>query len=79
MDGIFIVTLILFIISWIILTIGFLMSPYFNSFSGALVGSSDLELFSISKEKGYKKFLKYTMIFAGLTLMIVSILIRVFT
>ncbi|MGL4183514.1 MAG: preprotein translocase subunit SecG [Metamycoplasmataceae bacterium] len=78
MDPITILTIILFLLSFFIIVIGFLLSPYSNSFSGALVGSSDLELFSVSKEKGYKKFLKWSMILGGFTLMCCSIIIRIF-
>ncbi|MGL4342994.1 MAG: preprotein translocase subunit SecG [Metamycoplasmataceae bacterium] len=77
MDPIMIITIILFVLSFFLIVIGFLMSPFSNSFSGALVGSSDLELFNTSKEKGYKKFLKWSMILGGFTLMICSIIIRV--
>lgn len=78
MTPVTIVTIIMFIISIFLIVIGFLLSPYSNSFSGALVGSSDLELFNISKEKGYKKFLKWSMILGGLTLLIVAVLVRVY-
>jgi preprotein translocase subunit SecG len=53
-----ILMIILLTISVFLIFIGFLMAPDSNSFSGALVGSSDLELFNVSKEKGYKLFLK---------------------
>jgi preprotein translocase subunit SecG len=53
-----ILMIILLSISVFLIFIGFLMAPDSNSFSGALVGSSDLELFNVSKEKGYKLFLK---------------------
>lgn len=45
-----IVVSILFIISFLIIIVGFLMAPDSNSFSGAIVGSSDLRLFSQTKE-----------------------------
>ena len=72
-----IVFVILFVISFVIIIVGFLMAPDSNSFSGALVGSSDLELFAQSKERGYKKFLKWAMILLGLTMFITIIVIRV--
>lgn len=72
-----IVFVILFAISFVIIIIGFLMAPDSNSFSGALVGSSDLELFAQSKERGYKKFLKWAMIIFGLVMFITTIIIRV--
>lgn len=78
MNAITIVSIILFLLSVLIIIIGFLMAPDSNSFSGALVGSSDLELFSQSKERGYKKFLKISMIILGIALFITAILIRIF-
>lgn len=54
------------------------MSPDSNGFSGALVGSNDLDLFKVSKERGFKKFLKYAMVVLGFILLIIVVLIRVF-
>ena len=53
----FILTIILFIISFLMIIIGFLMAPDSNSFTGALVGSSDLKLFSQFSEifNGFSK------------------------
>ncbi len=68
----------LLVISIFLIFIGFLMSPYSNAFSGALVGSSDLELFNHSKEKGYKKFLKWSMIVSGFLLIAVVVIIRIY-
>jgi|GEM_PF-2000064 hypothetical protein len=51
-------TVILVIISFAIIGISFIMAPDSNSFSGALVGSNDLDLFKVSKERGIKKVLK---------------------
>lgn len=73
-----IITTALFIMSIVIILVGFLMAPDSNSFSGALVGSSDLELFSNTKERGYKKILKWLMIIFGLLMFISTILIRIF-
>ena len=73
-----IVVSILFIISFLIIIVGFLMAPDSNSFSGAIVGSSDLRLFSQTKEQGWKNFLKWTMIILGIIMFIVTILIRIF-
>lgn len=73
-----ILMIVLLIVSIFLIFIGFLMSPDSNSFSGALVGSSDLELFNISKEKGYKKFLKWSMIISGLILIFVSVFVRIY-
>ncbi|VEU75487.1 preprotein translocase subunit SecG [Mycoplasmopsis maculosa] len=66
------------IFSIIIVVISMLMAPDSNSFSGALVGSNDLELFKFSKERGYKKVLKYSMMFCGIVLIILGILIWYF-
>lgn len=68
-----ILSIILVIISAGILVISMLMSPDSNGFSGALVGSGDLELFKTSKERGFKKVLKWSMVFLGLILLILSI------
>jgi len=54
------------------------MAPSSNSFSGALVGSSDLDLFKVSKERGSKKILKYVMFIGGLTIMITTLVIRAY-
>lgn len=73
-----IITSILFVVSFLMIIIGFLMAPDSNSFSGALVGSSDLKLFAQTKEKGWKKFLKWSMIILGIIVFITTILIRIF-
>ncbi|MGL6125360.1 MAG: preprotein translocase subunit SecG [Metamycoplasmataceae bacterium] len=73
-----ILMVILLVISVFLIFIGFLMAPDSNSFSGALVGSSDLELFNVSKEKGYKLFLKWSMIITGFLLIIVAIIVRIY-
>lgn len=52
------------------------MAPENNSFSGALVGSNDLDLFKVSKERGSKKFLKVLMWSLGFMLIIAVIIIR---
>ncbi|TRM75991.1 preprotein translocase subunit SecG [Sulfolobus sp. A20-N-F6] len=49
---------IIILISLCIMILSLLMSPHSNSFSGALVGSSDLDLFKVSKERGFRKFTK---------------------
>lgn len=71
-------TIILVTIGIIIIIISFLMSPDANGFSGALVGSGDLDLFKVSKEQGYKKALKYIMFFSGMFLLLFAITIRLF-
>ncbi|MCU9934851.1 preprotein translocase subunit SecG [Mycoplasmopsis cynos] len=71
-------TVILVIISFFIIIVSFLMSPDSNGFSGALVGSGDLDLFKVSKERGIKKILKYSMMIFGFILLIASLLLRVF-
>lgn len=67
----------LFAAALVILVVSLLMSPEANSFSGALVGSSDLELFKEKKEKGTKLILKWTMFTLGGFLLIGSLVIRV--
>lgn len=71
-------TIILIIISFLIIIISFIMSPDSNGFSGALVGSGDLDLFKVSKERGIKKILKYSMMTFGFLLLILSLLLRIF-
>ncbi|WP_027121059.1 preprotein translocase subunit SecG [Mycoplasma leonicaptivi] len=71
-------SIILIIISVLIIIVSFLMSPDSNGFSGALVGSGDLDLFKVSKERGFKKILKYTMMISGFILIICAIFIRIF-
>ncbi|TNK82417.1 preprotein translocase subunit SecG [Mycoplasmopsis pullorum] len=74
-------TAILFVIifiSLVIIIISFLMSPDSNAFSGALVGSGDLELFKTSKERGSKKFLKYAMFGVGIVLLSIALIFRIF-
>lgn len=50
--------ILLALLSVLIIVISLIMAPESNAFSGALVGSSDLELFRSSKELGFRKFLK---------------------
>ncbi|MBZ4195265.1 preprotein translocase subunit SecG [Mycoplasma tauri] len=69
-----IISIFLAIISIIAIIVSLLMSPDSNGFSGALVGSGDLELFKTSKERGFKKVLKWLMIACGLLLMLLSII-----
>ena len=69
---------ILFAISCILIVISTIMSPDSNSFSGALVGSSDLTLFKTKKEIASKIFLKRLMFLLGFSLMIGSIIIRTY-
>ncbi|ENY68677.1 Preprotein translocase, SecG subunit [Metamycoplasma auris 15026] len=69
--------IILFIMSLGIIGISFMMAPDSNSFSGALVGSSDLDLFKVSKERGIKKVLKWSMISLGVLIFILAIVLRV--
>lgn len=70
---------ILFSISIIVIIVSMIMSPDSNSFSGAIVGSSDLDLFKVSKERGSKKFLKWLMFSLGFGLMIFALIIRAIT
>lgn len=65
--------IILALISVIIVIISLIMAPESNAFSGALVGSSDLELFRSSKELGFRKFLKWMMFILGFILLITSV------
>ncbi|WP_027334216.1 preprotein translocase subunit SecG [Mycoplasma elephantis] len=67
---------ILMLISIIIIFVSLIMSPDSNGFSGALVGSGDLELFKFSKERGFKKFIKYFMFSLGILLLILTLIMR---
>ena len=69
---------IMFTVSVILIIFSFIMSPDSNGFSGALVGSSDLDLFKVSKERGVKKLMKWVMFASGITLMIVALVIRIY-
>ena len=69
---------IIFTLSLGITIISLIMAPSSNSFSGALVGSSDLDLFKVSKERGVKKILKWSMFAFGIILMVASIITRVY-
>ncbi len=69
---------ILFAISCLLIVISTIMSPDSNSFSGALVGSSDLTLFKTKKEIASKIFLKRLMFLLGFSLMMGSIIIRTY-
>ena len=72
-----ILTAILMIVSFLIIFISLLLAPDSNSFSGALVGSGDLDLFKVSKERGIKKLLKWSMYSLGILLFIFSIELRI--
>ncbi|MDC8913454.1 preprotein translocase subunit SecG [Metamycoplasma hyosynoviae] len=72
-----ILTVMLLIFSLAIIFISLLLAPDSNSFSGALVGSGDLDLFKVSKERGVKKVLKWSMYSLGTLLLIFTIVLRV--
>lgn len=67
---------IIFVVALLIIIVSFIMSPDSNSFSGALVGSSDLELFKEKKERGSKIFIKWFMFILGAILMIGALVVR---
>ena len=69
-------TTILIIISLCILFLSLLLAPDSNSFSGALVGSNDLDLFKVSKERGIKKIIKWSMYTLGILLFVLAIVLR---
>ncbi len=70
--------IILIFLSLITIIISLLMSGDSQGFSGALIGSSDLDLFKISKERGSKKALKWTMMTLGICFMIGSVIVRAY-
>ena len=67
---------ILFVVALLIIAVSLIMAPDSNSFSGALVGSSDLELFKDKKERGSKVAIKWSMFILGGLLMIGTIVVR---
>lgn len=67
---------VLFAVAVITIIISFIMAPDSNSFSGALVGSGDLDLFKQTKERGSKKLLKWAMFVFGILILILSVVIR---
>ena len=69
-------TTILIIISFCILFLSLLLAPDSNSFSGALVGSNDLDLFKVSKERDIKKIIKWSMYTLGILLFVLAIVLR---
>lgn len=71
-------TVLMILLGFGIIFISFLMSPDSNSFSGALVGSSDLDLFKVSKERGFKKVIKILMYFFGISLFVFALIIRLY-
>ncbi|AHH45441.1 preprotein translocase subunit SecG [Mesomycoplasma bovoculi] len=71
-----VIVILLVIIAILMILISFLMSPHSNSFSGALIGSSDLDLFQVSKERGFKKFTKWAMFILGFIFIILALVIR---
>ncbi|VEU61073.1 preprotein translocase subunit SecG [Mycoplasmopsis bovigenitalium] len=73
-----IVSIIILVVAVIIIIVSLIMSPDSNGFSGALVGSSDLQLFKTSKERGTKKFLKRAMLSLGVGLIILALLLKIF-
>lgn len=70
--------IVMLFISIITIIVSFIMSPDSNAFSGALVGSGDLELFKTSKERGVKKVLKYSMFTLGTLLLVAALILRLF-
>lgn len=68
-----IISIIMVIISFFTIVVSLMQSPESSGFSGALVGSGDLELFKTSKERGLKKVLKWLMISFGILLMILAL------
>lgn len=58
MEGMYALVVVMVLVSVIIILTSLAMSPDSNAFSGALIGSNDLDLFRTSKELGFKKILK---------------------
>ncbi|QBF34781.1 preprotein translocase subunit SecG [Mycoplasmopsis phocirhinis] len=73
------ITIALIVVAIIIIIVSLIMSPDSNGFSGALVGSGDLELFKTSKERGVKKFMKWTMFAMGILVILLALIIKFLT
>ena len=69
-------TIMLIIISISIIIVSLLTSADSKAFSGALVGSSDLDLFSESKARGTKKWLARLLFTLGILLMVSAIFLK---
>ena len=67
---------ILFTASLFLIILSLFMSPDSSTFSGALVGSSDLELFKEKKERGIKIVVKWAMFILGALLLILTLIVR---
>lgn len=72
-------TIIIIIISLWIIIVSLLTSGDSKAFSGALVGSSDLDLFTQSKARGTKKWLARLLFALGILLMISAICLKVYS
>lgn len=70
---------ILVVVAIAVIIISFIMAPDSNSFSGALVGSTDLDLFKQSRERGSKKALKWSMMWLGIMLIVIAVVVRALT
>lgn len=71
-------TILIIFTSFIIIVVSLLTSGDSKAFSGALVGSSDLDLFSQSKARGTKKWLARLLFSLGILLMVSAILLKVY-
>jgi len=72
-------TIIIIIVSLWIIMVSLLTSGDSKAFSGALVGSSDLDLFTQSKARGTKKWLARLLFVLGILLMISAIFLKVYS
>ncbi|WP_029608689.1 preprotein translocase subunit SecG [Mycoplasma simbae] len=73
-----IISIVLVTVAIFIVIVSLMMSPDSNGFSGALVGSGDLELFKANKERGVKKFMKWSMFTSGIVVIFLALLIKIF-
>ncbi|MCR8613423.1 MAG: preprotein translocase subunit SecG [Mycoplasma sp.] len=71
-------TIILIIISFCIIVTSLLMSPDAVNSMGSIVGSSDLDLFQESKDRGAKIIFKRAMLSFGIVLMIVTVVLKIY-
>lgn len=71
-------SVILLIVAFFMVAVSIMMSGDSVNNIGSLVGSSDLDLFKHSKDRGSKKWFNLIMLFLGLILIALSIVIKIY-
>lgn len=72
------ISIIILIIAIFMVIVSILMSGDSVNNIGSLVGSSDLDLFKNSKDRGSKKWFNLIMLFLGMILIILSVVIKIY-